>query len=210
MPDSAGFEQIATTTFADVLIREQVMDSGIRPLWAGMPRFAGPAYTVRCPPGDSLMLHAAIYRAAPGSVIVVESGDLNYALAGGNVCAIAQNRGVAGFVIDGLIRDVTEVQQRGFTVFARGTIPIAAGKAVLGSLRGVIRCGGVAVSPDDVVVADEDGVIVVPSQRAREVLSAAQAKAAKDAAQSLDQWEADHRRRIEAALERHGFSEPRP
>jgi regulator of RNase E activity RraA len=129
-------------------------------------------------------------------------------LAGGNVCAIAQNRGVAGLVIDGLIRDITEVRERGFTVFARGVIPIAAAKGALGSLRAPIRCGGVSVCGDDVVVADEDGVIVVPGHQARAVLSAAQAKAAKDTAQSLDQWEAEHRRRIEAALAQHGYAGP--
>jgi 4-hydroxy-4-methyl-2-oxoglutarate aldolase len=205
MTDCAAFQQLATTTLADVLSRENIMDAGIRPLWPGIPRIAGPAYTVRCAPGDSLMLHAAIYRAAPGSVIVVQSGDTNYALAGGNVCAIAHNRGVAGFVIDGLIRDVTEVRQRGFPVFARGVIPIAAGKHTLGSLCAVIRCGGVTVSQNDIVVADEEGIVVVPAQQARAVVSTAQARATVDAAQSLERWEADHRRRIEAALERLGF-----
>jgi regulator of RNase E activity RraA len=205
MLDSAAFQQLATTTLADVLSRDRVMDSGIRPLWVGMPRIAGPAYTVRCAPADSLMLHAAIYRAAPGSVIVVQSGDMNYALAGGNVCAIAQTRGVAGLVIDGLIRDVAEVRQRGFAVFARGVIPIAAGKGVVGSLCQVIRCGGVSVAQDDVVVADEEGVVIVPQQQVPAALLAAEARAAVDATQPLDRWEADHRRRIEAVLDHNGF-----
>src|SRR4051812_45106387 len=104
------FATLPPTTLADVLGRAQVMDPGIRPLWTPVPRVAGPAYTVRCPPGDNLMLHAAIYRAAPGSVIVVQSGDLDFALAGGNVCAVAQRRGVAAFVLDGLIRDLAEVR----------------------------------------------------------------------------------------------------
>src|ERR1700728_2619808 len=106
--DATGFASIPPATLADVLGREQVMDLGIRPLWGPMPRVAGPAFTVRCPPGDNLMLHAAIYRAEPGSVIVAEGGDVDYALAGGNVCAVAQRRGIAAFVIDGVIRDLGE------------------------------------------------------------------------------------------------------
>src|SRR4051794_33978198 len=101
--DYSAFQTLSPTTLADVLTREQVMDIGIRPLWPGMPRAAGPAYPVRCAPGDNLMLHAAIYRAAPGSIIVVQAGDFDYAVAGGNVCAVAQKRGIAAFVVDGLI-----------------------------------------------------------------------------------------------------------
>ncbi len=92
MADVDAFTDIPTTTPADLLGREQVMDIGIRPLWEPVPRVAGPALTVRCPPGDNLMLHAAIHRAGPGSVVVVESGDLDHALAGGNVCAVARRR----------------------------------------------------------------------------------------------------------------------
>ena len=87
---AAEFARLSPTSIADALTRDRVMDIGIRPLWSGMPRVAGPAYTVRCAPGDNLMVHAAIYRAAPGDVIVVEAGDVDYAVAGGNVCAIAQ------------------------------------------------------------------------------------------------------------------------
>ncbi|MGW5532582.1 RraA family protein, partial [Streptomyces xanthochromogenes] len=103
MNDISEFKNIPPTTLADIAGRAQVMDIGIRPLWSPMPRVAGPAFTVRCPAGDNLMLHAAIYRAEPGSVVVVESGDLDYALAGGNVCAVAQRRGIAAFVVDGVI-----------------------------------------------------------------------------------------------------------
>src|SRR6476620_562529 len=99
--DYNQFRMISPTDFADVLTRKNVMDIGIRGLWQDISRIAGPAFTVRCAPGDNLMLHAAIYRAPAGSVIVVESADLNYAVAGGNVCAVAQKRGILGFVIDG-------------------------------------------------------------------------------------------------------------
>ena len=91
-------------------------------------RVAGPGVHGALSARDNLMLHAAIYRAEPGSVIVVESGDLDYALAGGNVCAVAQRRGIAAFVLDGVIRDLGEVREAGFPVFARGVIPIPGAK----------------------------------------------------------------------------------
>ena len=172
MNDVTEFKDIPPTTLADLLGREQVMDIGIRPLWPPMPRVAGPAFTVRCPSGDNLMLHAAIYRAEPGSVIVVESGDVDYALAGGNVCAVAQRRGIAAFVVDGVIRDLGEVREMGFPVFARGVIPIPGGKAVVEPLNERVRCGGVDVSAGDIVVADEEGVVVTPGARQEEVLAA--------------------------------------
>ncbi|WP_433383483.1 RraA family protein [Actinoplanes sp. CA-142083] len=192
---------LPTTTLADVLDRRQVMEAAIRPLWSPTPRIAGPAFTVRCPPGDNLMLHAAIYRAEPGSVIVVESGDLDYALAGGNVCAVAQRNGVAGFVLDGLIRDIDEIREMGFPVWGRGVIPIPGGKAAALPLNVPIRCGGVAVQAGDFVVADGDGVVVVPSASVPEALAAAEAKLQADAALTLDEWEQAHRAKIDGLLE---------
>ena len=208
MSDYVAFAAIPTTTLADLLGRGQIMDARIRPLWMGIPRIAGPAFPVRCPPGDNLMLHAAIYCAAPGSVIVVESGERNFALAGGNVCAVAQKNGIAGLVLDGLVRDISEIRARGFPVFGCGVIPVAAAKAAVGTLDRPISCGGVAVASGDVIVADEDGVVVVPGANSAALLKAAQARAAKEASQSLDQWRADHQRRIAEALRRAGFEEP--
>jgi regulator of RNase E activity RraA len=206
MIDYAAFQALSPTTLADTLTRDRVMDIGIRPLWPEMPRVAGPAYTVRCPVGDHLMLHAAIYRAAPGSVIVVESGDVDYALAGGNVCAVAQKHGVAAFVLDGTVRDLAESRSRRFPIFGRGVIPIPGAKETLGELEVTVRCGGVEVAPGDIVVADEEGIVVVPGLRAAEILDAAQKRARKDAAQSLEDWEAAHRLRIEEILQKKGFS----
>ncbi|MEU6525048.1 RraA family protein [Streptomyces sp. NPDC046924] len=200
-----AFTHVPPTTLADLLGRAQVMDIGIRPLWDA-PRVAGPAYTVRCEPGDNLMLHAAIYRAEPGSVIVVESGDLDHALAGGNVCAVAQRRGVAAFVADGVIRDLGEVREAGFPVFARGVIPIPGTKEKIGALGEPARVGGVLVHPGDIVVADEEGIVVVPAAREEEILTAARTKLAEEAEESLDTWEANHRARIEKALTAQGFT----
>lgn len=201
-----AFTEIPPTTLAELLGRGQVMDIGIRPLWPSMPRVAGPAFTVRCPPGDNLMLHAAIYRAEPGSVIVVESGDLDYALAGGNVCAIAHRRGVAAFVANGVIRDLGEVREMGFPVFARGVIPIPGTKAAVTAFNEQVRCGGVAVNAGDIVVADEEGVVVVPIARQEQVLLDAQRRLAKEADESLDEWEAAHRARVDGILAEQGFN----
>ncbi|WBO65445.1 RraA family protein [Streptomyces camelliae] len=203
--EAEAFAGIPTTTFADLLGRAHVMDIGIRPLWGPVPRVAGPAFTVSCPPGDNLMLHAAIHRAPSGSVIVVESGDLDFALAGGNVCAVAQRNGVAAFVADGLIRDLGEVRELGFPVFARGIIPIPGAKKAVRPLNQPVRCGGVRVESGDVVVADEEGVVVVPAARAEEVLRAARAKLAKEAEETLDDWEKAHRARIDELLAAGGF-----
>lgn len=202
---TTGFENVPTTALADVLGRTQVMDTGIRPLWQPVPAVAGPAFTVRCPKGDNLMLHAAIYRAEPGSVIVVESGDLDYALAGGNVCAVAQRRGIAAFVVDGVIRDLAEVRDNGFPVFARGVIPIPGTKKAVTPLNGEVRCGGVTVNGGDIVVADEEGVVVTPRGRRDEVLADAKRKLAKEEAQTLDDWEAEHRARVDKILTDNGF-----
>ena len=199
MRDANGFHGIPTTTIGELLGREQFMDIGIRPLWDGA-KLAGPAYTVRCASADNLMLHAAIYRAEPGSVIVVESGDLEHALAGGNVCAIAHRRGIAGFVLDGVVRDIGEIRELGFPVFGCGLVPNPGGKFAVSPFNEPVTCGGVTVQPGDLVLADEDGVAVIPGSQAGSVLADARAILAKEAAQTLDEWEAEHCARVEKLL----------
>jgi 4-hydroxy-4-methyl-2-oxoglutarate aldolase len=200
-----GLKKLSPTALADMLRLESVMRHLIRPLWPDMPRIAGPAFTVRTAKHDNLMLHAAIYRAEPGDVIVVEAGDEEMAVAGGNVCAVAQRHGVAGFVIDGVIRDVGEARANGFPIFARGVSPIPGAKEGPGEINGTITCGGATVHPGDVIVADEEGIVVVPRAEAGEVLKKAQSKAATDAAESLDEWERKHRARVESTLQAKGY-----
>jgi regulator of RNase E activity RraA len=203
---SADWSGLSPTTLADCLPRTQIMNPNVRPLWAGMSRLAGPAYCVRCGPGDNLMLHAAIYRAAAGSVVVVEAGGDDYALAGGNVCAVAQRNGIAGFVLDGAVRDVAEIRGMQFPVFCRGVFPKPGSKDFVGSLGAAVTCGGVRVASGDVVVADEEGIVVVPHAEQAAVLAVARKRAAADAAQPLDAWERDHRQRIADILAAKGFS----
>lgn len=207
MTSAAEFESISPTTLADVLGRQQVMDRGIRPLWGPIPRVAGPAYTVRCSPADNLMLHAAIHRAEPGSVIVVQAGDADFAVAGGNVCAVAQRRGIVAFVVDGVIRDLAEVREMAFPVFARGVMPIPGAKNVVAPLNEQVKCGGIAVDAGDVIVADEEGIVVVPKASRERVLADARAKLGAEAGETLDDWQAAHHARIESILAAHEFAE---
>jgi 4-hydroxy-4-methyl-2-oxoglutarate aldolase len=206
MSAAAGFQDVSPTILADILGRGQVMDIGIRPLWSPMNRVAGPAFTVRCAPGDNLMLHAAIYRAQPGSVLVVEAGDADYALAGGNVCAIAQRRGIAALVTDGVIRDLAEVREIGFPVFARGLMPAPGAKLATSPLNGRVRCGGADVDAGDIVVADEEGIAVVPWARGEQVLQEALAQLEREERQSLDAWEETHRALVDRLLAEKGQS----
>lgn len=200
-----GFQGLATTAIADIIDLGCVVRYAIHPLWPDIPHIAGPAFTVRTAHHDNLMLHAAIYRAEPGDVIVVEAGDDSMAVAGGNVCAIAQKRGVAGFIVDGVIRDIGESRANGFPLFARGRSPIPAAKEGPGEINHPIRCGGVVVHPGDVVVADDEGIVVVPLAKAAEVLRKAQSKAEGDAKLTLDAWEKNHRSKIDATLKAKGY-----
>ena len=131
--------------------------------------------------------------------------DAHFAVAGGNVCAVAQRRGIAAFVVAGVIRDLAEVRQSGFPVFARGVMPIPGGKDQIHALNAPVRCGGVTVHAGDIVVADGEGIVVVPRAREAADLKGAQTRAAKDAAESLDAWEAAHHAKIEEILRRKGF-----
>lgn len=205
MNHPSKFSQFSPTVYADALLgREQFMDMGIREMWPQIPRTAGPAYTVSCAPGDNLMLHAAIYRAEPGSVIVVKAGDVDYAMSGGNVCATAQKRGIAGFVIDGVIRDLAEVRELQFPVFARGVMPIPGNKQGPGTLQNTIICGGVQIDPGDIVVADEEGIAVIPTAQQESLWEIAQRRAEKDEARSLEDWQIEHRAKVEKNLKEIG------
>ena len=199
------FRAISPTAYADGLPRNQFMDIGIKAVWQPIPRIAGIAYTVKCHPGDNLMLHAAIYRAAPGSIIVVESGTVDYAMSGGNVCAIAQQRGIAGFVVDGVIRDVAEVRESKFPLFARGVMPKPGVKETLGMLKQPINCGGVEVHQGDIIVADEEGIAVIPSSQQEKVYEIAKNRTQKEESETLESWQAQHQAKIERILKEKGF-----
>ncbi|XOV79474.1 MAG: RraA family protein [Aestuariibacter sp.] len=197
------FASVSPCDYADALPREQFADPEIKPLWQPIPRISGPAFTVKCAPGDHLMLHAAIYEANPGDIIVVH-GDNKHALAGGNVCAIAQQRGIKGFILDGFIRDKAEIRDAQFPVFAKGVIPKPGAKKVYTKLNIPIVCGGVSVSPGDIVVADEEGIAFIPQSQASEVFAIAKARFDTDAALTLSQWQSKHHAKIKQLLDELG------
>ena len=203
--DASAFARYATTTYSDVITRDRVMDIGMRPLWMPIPRIAGPAYPVRNEPGDNLMLHIAIHRAPPGAVLVCQAGDHDFAQAGGNVCAWAQKRGIAGMVVDGAVRDVGESRANGFALFGRGILPIPAKRGKRGVLNGPVTCGGVAVAPGDMVIADEEGIVVLPAAHAEDIFRAASARAQKDAVTSLEDWVAAHKKTIDDLMKKLGI-----
>jgi 4-hydroxy-4-methyl-2-oxoglutarate aldolase len=156
------------------------IDPAIRPVWPGAA-VAGPAYPVRCSPGDNLAIHLAMERVPRGSVLVVATGDFVAGYWGEVLTAAAEMVGVAGLVIDGGVRDVAALARRRFPVFARGVSVRGTIKASAPSVGGPITMSGVAVAAGDLVVADDDGVVVLPGAEAARVLAAGEARAAQEA-----------------------------
>jgi regulator of RNase E activity RraA len=194
------FSTLATTEYGNILSNDYFINFNIGPLWQGMPRIFGEAFTVQLAPGDNLMLHSAIYEAPEGSIIVVDGVDSEYAVAGGNVCAVAKNRGIKGFIIDGVIRDLIEISDMKFPVFAKGVHPVPGKKEVYSELGTSITCGGVNVSTGDIIVADVEGIVVIPKSRKDEVFLMASKKAGEDASLTLAEWETNHRAKIAQAV----------
>ena len=139
--------------------------------------------------GDNSALHAAIHLAKPGDVLVVDAGGfIGNAVWGGLMTAAAVRKGIAGLIVDGAVRDRTEISALGLPCFSRGTVPAGPHKAFGGEIDGPIACGGIAVSPGDLVVADADGVTVVPLVRCKNVLASYKELKEKEA-QALESLE---------------------
>ena len=171
---------------------------------------AGPALTVRARPGDNLMLHKAIDMAQPGDVIVVDAGgDLTNSLMGELMLAYAVKRGVAGFVLNGAIRDADAFRQVNLPVYAAGVTHRGPYKDGPGEINVPIAIDGMVIEPGDLVLGDADGVLAVPFDAADAVLAATQAK--QDAeAQQMAAIEAgtNDRAWVDAALKRLGCEMP--
>lgn len=165
--DRALMQQLAqfdVPDISDLLNRLYAIDPQIRCL-SGKYRLCGTACTVKVFPGDNLMVHKALDIAKPGDIIVVDgsgSGTRTNALIGDIICTKARHRGVQGFVIDGLIRDLPAIQELGYPVFARGTTAIGPLHRGPGEINFPIACGGTVVNPGDVIIADEAGMVSVP------------------------------------------------
>lgn len=166
-----------TPDISDLLNRLYAVDPGIRLLTNPGHRICGPACTVKVFPGDNLMVHKSLDVIEPGDVILVDAGgSAMNAVLGDLISTKARHRGAAGFVIDGLVRDLPTIQELGdFPVFARGTTPIGPLHRGPGEINFPICCGGVVVNPGDLIVGDAMGVVVVPQGIAVELLGRLQA-----------------------------------
>lgn len=165
---------------SDCLERGMAMDGGIKPLDPTM-RLVGQARTVRCMVGDNSALHAAITLIRPGEILVADAGGfLGTAVWGGVMTEAARRQAIAGLIVDGAVRDRAEIVKSAFPCFARGAVPAGPHKGFGGAIDVPISCGGVAVHPGDLIVADADGVTVVPLSRVETTLSAYHALKAKE------------------------------
>ena len=160
--------------------RAQLMSARMRPIREGQ-KIAGPAVTAFCWPGDNLMMHRALYLAQPGDVLVVVCrAELSGAQWGDLATRYALKKGLAGVVVQGCARDVDQVRELGFPVWATHISPIHPDKSGHGFVNMPVVCEGVNVCPGDLIVADGDGVIAVPRKDAAQVIAAAQAKMRKE------------------------------
>ena len=161
-------------------------------LYAGGPRLrpmhksgklAGPAYTVKTTPGDNLLVHKALDAAQKGDVIVVDAGGIcENAIIGELMMSRARQRGVAGIVIWGAIRDSAEIGEGTYPVYASGVTHRGPYKNGPGEINVPINMGGMAVNPGDIIIGDADGLVAVPQEQADRILKSAQGILAKETA----------------------------
>lgn len=181
----ARLAKFDTPTISDTLNRLYALDSGIQCL-TDADRLSGSVCTVAVYPGDNLMVHKALDIARSGDVIMINarggSGSSSNAVLGDLVSTKAKHRGIAGFIVDGLIRDLPGILEVGIPVFARGTTAVGPLHRGPGEINFPIACGGVVTNPGDVVVADRAGVVVVPYFFASELVERLEAGADRAAA----------------------------
>ena len=172
-PDTvAGFAAFDTPAISDLMNRLYTMAPEIRNLTDEGLKLLGPACTVKVYPGDNLMVHKALDVAQPGDVIVVDtSASTMTAVLGDLVSTKARHVGVAGMLVDGLIRDLPGIRALGdFPVFARGVTPIGPLHRGPGEINYPVSAGGIVVHPGDLIVGDLNGVVVVPRNITDELL----------------------------------------
>jgi regulator of RNase E activity RraA len=178
----AGFAEFDTPAISDRMNRLYTMAPGIHNLTDERLRIVGPACTVKVYPGDNLMVHKALDVAQPGDVVVVDtSASTMTAVLGDLVSTKARHRGLAGFVVDGLVRDLPAIRALGdFPVYARGVTPTGPLHRGPGEINYPVCAGGLVVEPGDIIVGDMIGVVVIPQEIAAELLGRLQGGAAKE------------------------------
>lgn len=179
----AGLSEFDTPAVSDLMNRLYAVSSAISCLTPDAPKLCGPACTVKVFPGDNLLVHAALDVAQPGDVIVVDAGGFSAtAVLGDLVSTKARHRGIAGFVVDGLVRDLPGIRALGdFPVFARGVTPVGPLHRGPGEIGYPVSIGGIVVQTGDVVVADTNGIAVVARDDAGAVLERLRLRASKEA-----------------------------
>lgn len=175
-----AWRKIPPAVASDCMNRTQVMKAAIKPISQGAT-LCGQARTVSTMAGDCVAICVLIATARPGEVIVVDAGGVeDTAVWGGVMAEEAFLRNLGGAVVDGAVRDVADMRKRGFAMYCRAIVPRGPHTGFGGNVDELISVGGVAISPGDIVLGDDDGVVVVPLDRADEVLAAAQAHLLKE------------------------------
>ena len=167
------YSTLAVADICDALGRNAALPSALKPL--GANRMLGTAYTVNLPASENLLLYYAVDNARPGDVLVVScAGYTERAVAGEIVANLAKARGLAGFVVDGAVRDAEALRQLDFPVYARAVSPNGPYKDACGEINVPISMGNVVVHPGDLIAADADGIVAIRRQEAPCVAEQAQ------------------------------------
>ena len=178
----SGFQGLPAAAIGDAMSRN-VGTVGLRQYHARLDTtMCGPAFTVRVRPGDNLMIHKALMMVQSGDVLVIDGGgDVTQALVGGLMRTTCIAKHIAGLVIDGAIRDLTEWADDGMPIFAKGHTHRGPSKDGPGEINVPISCAGLAVLPGDLIVGDADGVVAIPKDEAADVLARTRAHLEKEA-----------------------------